>query len=78
MLLLLLLPRYAKQFYENRVIERLCGLIPAYTAHQKLMYNVSRILGKFSLDSKCRAIINAKRAVNCRHFLDLCCEQFVR
>ena len=64
--------KYAKQFYENRIVERLCALIPVYRDHETLMYNVSRILGKFSLDSKCRAIINAQRAVNARHFLGLC------
>jgi len=64
--------KYAKQFYENKVISRLCDLIPVYKSHEKLMYNVSRVLGKFSLDSKCRAIINTKRSANCRHFLELC------
>jgi len=49
-----------KQFLEARIPRRLCGIIPAFIAHQELMVNVSRILSKLTLHERPRAQINQR------------------
>ncbi|KAH7484913.1 Armadillo repeat-containing protein 2 [Phytophthora ramorum] len=47
-----------KQFLEAHIPLRLCGIIPAFIAHQELMVNISRILSKLTLHELPRAQIN--------------------
>jgi hypothetical protein len=53
--------KHWKQFWDAQVVERLCLLVMAYETHEELCLNISRILGKLTMNEKCRAIINADK-----------------
>eukprot|EP00501_MAST-03F_sp_TOSAG23-6_P001172 GSMAST32.ASY1.ANO1.1216.1 assembled CDS len=50
-----------KQFSEHKTVTSLCSLCVYFPTHSELMFNVSRILSKLSLEKFCRAQINATK-----------------
>jgi hypothetical protein len=50
--------KHWKQFWDAEVVQGLCLLVMAYETHEELCLNISRILGKLTMNEKCRKIIN--------------------
>merc|ERR1719453_176294 len=53
--------KHWKQFWAAKVVEGLCLLVMAYDTHEELCLNISRILGKLTINEKARAVINSDK-----------------